>query len=286
MACAPEHWFLFEVAVRSSKWRTAVLDGYAGWRAGTSDALNRMATISDEIGDWLWHKPPWTEVALDYGSRRVAADVAAGDELGAALKAAYLSHLVVDGLAVSHVWLDLLAEHEDFSEVACLRRLHDPVENGVIEPLAEMEPWAIASDKAFAEAYEDCNKEATDIARQLVVDYRRGKAVLPHCLSGTRNSARAMASYIDAVTSGPTELAPGVDAELRLRRWPGRELLSWDGQRLLDALGEPETVPRLKSKLGWDGRNIFFEAWGCSREARREFWLFRRDRAEWRQRRG
>jgi hypothetical protein len=47
MACAREHWFLLEVAVRASSWRPALLERYAGWRAGTIDPLNRMATLAD-----------------------------------------------------------------------------------------------------------------------------------------------------------------------------------------------------------------------------------------------
>lgn len=284
MACAREHWFLLEVAIGASSWRPPLLEQYAGWRAGTVDPLNRMATISDEIGDWLWHKPPWSEVALDYGSRKVAEDVEGGEALGAALKAAYLSHLVIDALAVSHVWLDLLAEHEDFADVATLRRLHDPVENAVGEPLEEVELPVGATDQPFAETYTACKKEATEIARQVVVDYYKGRSTLSHSLSGTRNSARAMASYFEAVINGQTESSPGLDRELRLRRWPGRELLSWEGERLLDGLSGGEIVPRLRSGLGWNGRNVFFEPWGCSREARQDFWLFRQDRAEWRQR--
>jgi hypothetical protein len=275
---------LLDFAIRASPWRPAPLETYAGWRAGAADPLNRMATIADEIGDWLWHKPPWSEMALEYGSQVVAEDVEAGDELGAALKAAYLSHLVIDTLAVSHVWLDLLAEHEDFPDVATLRRLHDPVENAVIEPLEELHLEGEATEEDFAHAYETCKKEATEIARRVVVDYRQGRSTLPHSLGSTRNSARAMGPYLQAVTGGAIDLSRGVDAELRLRRWPGRELLSWDGQRLLDALADRALVSRLKGALGWNGRNIFSEPWGCSAEARRDLWLFRQDRAQWRQR--
>ncbi len=284
MACGREHWFLLDFAVRASSWEPAALQTYAGWRAGAADPLNRMATIADEIGDWLWHKPPWSDMALEYGSRMVAADVEVGDEVGAALKAAYLSHLVIDTLAVSHVWLDLLAEHEDFPDVATLRRLHDPVENAVIEPLEELDLEVERTGEDFAGAYETCKKEATEIARRVVVDYRQGRSTLPHSLDGTRNSARAMGPYFQAVTGGEIDLSRGVDAELRLQRWPGRELLSWHGQRLLDALSDRAFVSRLKCALGWNGCNIFFEPWGCSAEAQRDFRLFRQDRAEWRQR--
>ena len=117
-----------------------------------------------------------------------------------------------------------------------------------------------------------------------MVRVRHGRTVLPQTLAGVRNAARAMTAYFDAVVGGELGLAPELEAEPRLRRWPGREVLSWGGERILAALDDAETVPRLKAMTGFGGRNVFFEPWACSHEAREDLRLFRRDRAAFKQR--
>jgi len=279
MSCWNEHWFLLEVGIRLSPWQPRVLAEYGGWRAGTADPLNRMATLSDETGDWLWHKRPWSDVALVYGARRVAEDIAAGDELGAALKAAYLTHCVADGLAVSHAWLGLLGEEEDLGEEAILRRLHDPVENNVIDHMEEVRYPQRLAETEFASAYRAGDEEARRIGREIMVRMRHGRNVLPQCLAGVDNAARLMTIYFGAVTAGGVAGLCDLDPEPRLRHWPGREILSGGGEEIRAALADPQTVPRLRAMTGFRDRNILFEPWACSREAREDFRLYRQDRA-------
>jgi len=279
MSCWNEHWLLLEVGIRFSPWQPPVLAGYGGRRAGTADPLNRMATLADEVGDWLWHKRPWSDAALVYGARRVAEDIALGDELGAALKAAYLTHCVADGLAVSHAWLGLLGEEEDLGEEAILRRLHDPVENLVIDHMEEVRFPDQPAEGEFAAAYRAGHEEALRIGREIMVRMRHGRNLLPQCLAGVGNAARLMTVYFGAVTTGDVSGLCDLDPEPRLRRWPGREILSWGGEEIMAALADPQAVPRLRAMTGFRGRNILFESWACSPEAREDFRLYRQDRA-------
>ena len=112
-----------------------------------------------------------------------------------------------------------------------------------------------------------------------MVSMRHGRNVLPQCVAGARNAARAMIVYFEAVTTGGMAGLSALDLEPRLRRWPGREILSWSGETILAALADSETVPRLRAMTGYRGRNILFEPWACSPEAREDFRLYRRDRA-------
>ena len=105
MACAVEHWFVLDFAMRNTSWGPDRF-GYRGYAHRAKDPFNRLATYPDEVGDWLWQKSPWVGSSIDYALACAKESFEAGDHLGAVAALALASHYVSDSLSVSHTWLD------------------------------------------------------------------------------------------------------------------------------------------------------------------------------------
>ena len=289
MACHEEHWFLLAAGTRRTSWRGRVFEAYAGWRAGGEELLNRLAVLSDSIGDWLWHVPPRSEAALQVGAAQVTADLAAGDEEAAALKAAFLSHYVVDPLAVAHAWLDYIGEREDFDSAEALHAVHDPVENvvlGRLDGVGESEPSA----GDFGEAYAACLRRSYGIAGGIFRRWEengrgkpRGEDYLDLCFAGIRNAAGCMPAFFDGLYGGAIRLMSDDEAQRLTARWPVREVLAWPAERWRAEVLQPDTVAGLRASLEWNTHSPYFEPELASEPAQADYAAYRRERAAWRE---
>ncbi len=299
MACHEEHCFLLQAAIERSAWgrRRASGDGsrsdsepfgkYLGWEAGAKDVFNRMATFSDTVGDWMWHMAPWADAALQYGAAKVADDLRRGDEDGASLKAAFLTHYVVDPLAVSHTWLYLMGEIWEFeSDEVLHKEYHDPVEYPIGKRLGEVTLEPPEPPRPFADVYADCLQRAFAIGREILEEYRGAKNYIPILKKGVQNSARCIPAFLDDLRNGKLEAVRGEAVRFAGKRWMGRLFMDWPGARIRGELFLPETIALLKRDMGYEGANIFFHREKCTPEAVQEYERFRTAREEWRRRMG
>jgi len=301
MACHEEHCYLLQVAIGRSAWgqRSQKNNGafakYTGWQALGKDVYNRMSTISDTLGDWMWHMAPWAEAAVQYGAARVIADLRRGDEESAALKAAFLSHYVVDPLAVSHAWLYLMGEIWEFDDDKTLHEVyHDPVEypigkhlhEVVLDPPVPPCPPSTGGRPAFSQLYTDCLKEAFVIGRHILEEFRGAKNFLPIVKTGVKNSARCLPAFFDDLHQGALSLADTDAVQWAGQRWMGRLFLDWPAERIRTQLFRPETIALLKKDMGYEGADVFFRPDRCSPDARHDYRLFQEAREAWRKRMG
>lgn len=293
VACHEEHCYLMQVAIERSEWGQASRNSggafakYTGWKSLGRDVYNRMATISDSVGDWMWHMSPWAEWALQYGAQKVNEDLRHGDEDAAALKAAFLTHYVVDPLAVSHTWLYLIGEIWEFeSDQVLHERFHDPVENLVGKYLDELTLDPPGPYVPYAQLFPACLREAFAIGRRILDEFCGQKNYLPLVKEGVRNSARCMPSFMDDLYRG---VLPCTDAEgiaWAGRRWMARLFLDWTGERILRELFKPETIAALKKDMGYQGADIFFCPGRCAPAAIEDFRFFQQAREAWREKMG
>jgi hypothetical protein len=281
-----------QAAIERSEWgqgskrEGGAFSKYSGWKALGKDVFNRMGTVSDSIGDWMWHMSPWADAAVQYGAGKVTADLQRGDEDGAALKAAFLTHYVVDPLAVSHAWLYLIGEIWEWKSDEVLHKdYHDPVENLVGKHLDEvaLDPPAMGS---FAELYPKCVMEAFHIGVRILKEFRGAKNYLPLVKEGVRNSARCMPAFLDGLHESDLWLLGNEGVEWAAERWMARLFLDWEGERIRRELLLPATIAALKKDMGYEGSDIFFHPERCSGKARQDFERFREARAGWRKRIG
>ncbi len=289
MACSTEHFFLLNAGIAAARWRPAAFAAYGGWEVGAAEPLNRLAVLADAVGDWLWHVPPRSEAALQYGAARVRRDLERGDEQAAAWKAAYLTHFVIDPLAVAHSWLDFFGEREDFPSPEALHAVHDPVENVIADHLDRVPALALPAGE-FGAMYRAALRRSYALGEQAYQRFQvageatpRGEDYLDLLVAGIENSAPVVGAFFDALAEGGVELVPDELVERRTARWPSKLWLDWGADRLEAELFEPQTTTRLKAALGWHGRNVFFDRAGLDPAAAEDYAAYQADRRDWRQ---
>lgn len=290
MASWTQHHFELDFALQHASWRPAERVGYAGWQAGASrDPFNRLATYPDEVGDWLWHKEPWSGAALCWGLERTRESLARGDLRAGALKLALLSHYCIDPLAVSHAWLELLGEIEDFADAPSLMAFHDPVENLPADVVATAAP--IGRDEPFGRLYVPARTRAYALGTQTFDTFfaRGAQACWPLVVAGIENSAPVALALAEAAAEPePSQALDGLErldpeyVEAATRDWVLRDIFEApDADAILSRLADPSHKAALQERQGWQGSDLFFAPDRCTRHARSVYARWRSDRDAW-----
>jgi len=282
MACAMEHCFVLDFAMRTASWRPDRV-GYTGYRKGTKDAFNHLAIYPDVIADWLWQKPPWVRASIDFALACARQSRESGDDLGAVGKLSLASHYVSDALAVSHTWLDFIADEYQFESGEVIHQhFHDPVEYPVADYVDRAQPTAAPKEECFRAIFDNAQAKAYEIGKRIFRRFFRGEAVEDLVLMGVENSARAVHALFEAVER-PAELLSAPQAVERARhKWVMRHLLALPGEEVVSRPFEEEFKARLKEEVGYEGGAIFTDIESCAPHAQEEGRLWRKQRRHWR----
>lgn len=281
MACHAEHWFVLDFALSHARWTRGQF-GYAGWRAGTKDPFNRLTTYPDEICDWLYQKPPRVLSVIDLGLASAQAAFAAGNQRLAAARLAFTGHYLTDALAVSHTWLDYIADEPMFESGEVIHKhFHDPVEYPAVGYVHEAHPAPAADSRPFAAILRDAQARAYMIGQEIFAAFFAGREVKPLVLTGIENSAAAMLALFESVRTPPAALAPPAECERTRCEWVLMPLLEW-GDEVLARPFEPATIRGFKTALGYEGGDIFTALDRCTPAARADGLRWQDERRLWR----
>ncbi len=287
MACAAQHHFELDFALRRASWQPAKRFGYGGWQAGArNDVFNRLATYPAEIGDWLWQKQPWVETVITWGLTRTRETFARGDHEAAAMKFALLSHYATESLAVANTWLEFIGDNDDFADAASFCIFHDPVANVPAEVIARAKPRRRSEPLSRLRAA--ARKHAYELGRRVFgVFFKHGaEACWPVIVTGIHNSAPAALALAEAVAARmpPKLSAPSPElVEMITRGWVMRELFEApDAAAIRAHLAGDAPKAALRRRLGWSGADIFHALDRCSPAACDVYWRWRTDRDVWR----
>ncbi|MFA0749956.1 MAG: hypothetical protein SLRJCFUN_000359 [Candidatus Fervidibacter sp.] len=299
MACADEHLFALDYAMRHCSWLPDDRWGYRGWRAGKDDIFNRLTLLPDIVHDWLWQKFPYAPSVIAYGLRCLRQDWQRGDKRSVALKLALLSHYLHDIVAVSHTWLDFCGDEVDFVRGA-FSHFHDPVENRMTRFLPTLIVPTPKVDGDFVAVFRTALRRAYELGKAIFDAYFASlhrfapkateEAITPPLEAldewqkeGIVNACFAVWALWELGVQGETELPFDEDD---VRRWTLKPLMESSADEIeaavqLEGLGE--RVAEWQQKQGWKGSDIFRAHERCSEEAVREYQRWQRKRDEWRQ---
>lgn len=281
MACHEEHCFTLDFALNHASWTAGRL-GYQGWRSAGRDPFNRLTVYPDVICDWLYQKPPRARSAIDLGMRAAREALCSGRERLAAARLALTAHYVTDALAVSHTWLDFIADESTFESAEVMHKcFHDPIEYPVGGYVELARPTGGGVPQPFAEAFAAAESQAYELGRRIFVAFFEGKDVRPLVLRGVENTAETLLCLFEGVRTEQDALAPPESCERTRREWVLAPLLTW-GEEVLVRPFQEETVRELKKRLGYEGGDIFTALARCTPHAREDGLRWQEQRREWR----
>ncbi len=296
MACAAEHWFVLDYALRHCSWVPEDRFGYSGWQAGKDDIFNRLTVLPDIVQDWLWQKFPYTPSVIAFGLQHIRRDWQQGRWRTAALKLALLSHYLADIVAVSHTWLDFFGDEVDFA-LGAFKHFHDTVENRVANllPTLIVPPPALEGD--FATIFRKAVRRAYDLGQavfnayfdslQQVAPAPTAEPITPPLeplndlqQEGVANACYAVwALWEKGVRDGGAGLPFDEDD---VKRWTLKPLMECDGEEIEEQVLSPERIAEWQKLQGWTGSDIFRDHERCSPEAVAEFVRWQQKRDQWR----
>ncbi|OGV72738.1 MAG: hypothetical protein A3K19_02875 [Lentisphaerae bacterium RIFOXYB12_FULL_65_16] len=281
MACHAEHWNTLDFALNHASWTRAQF-GYSGWRAGGKDPFNRLTTYPDEIRDWLYQKPPRVTSVIDIGLAAAHEAFAVGRTRLAAARLAFTGHYLADALAVSHTWLDFIADESMFESGEVIHKhFHDPVEYPAVDYIHEAQPKPVIDPRPFPDIFADAQRRAYAIGRDIFDAFFAGREVRPLVLAGVENSAQTMLCLFESVRTAQLPCAAPADIERTQREWVLMPMFEWEDE-VLSRPFEPATIRGFKSALGYEGGDIFTALDRCTPPARADGLRWRDERRVWR----
>ncbi len=298
MACAAEHLFGLDYAMRNCSWLPNDRFGYQGWQVGKEDVFNRLTLLPDIVHDWLWQKFPYAPSVIAYGLNCIRRDWGAGDKRTAALKLALLSHYLHDIVATSHAWLDFFGDEVDFAHGA-FRHFHDAVENRIANLLPAISVPMPSVEGNFVAAFQATVKRAYELGRKVFETYFASlqnvspeptdEAITPPLepldewqIAGVVNACLAVWALWELGVQSNDDL-PFDEGDVS--RWTLKPLMESNAEAIEKAVqldGLEERVAEWQRKQGWKGSDIFRVHERCSPEAVREYQRWQEKRDEWR----
>ncbi|NOZ21300.1 MAG: hypothetical protein GXP25_09440 [Planctomycetes bacterium] len=283
MACGTEHWFVLDFAMRHTSWRPDRFK-YGGYQRKTMDVFNHLAIYPDIVADWLWQKPPWVRSAIDAVLSTARASKNTGDELGAVGKLALASHYVADSLAVSHTWLDFIADQDQFESPEVIhKRFHDPVENQVADFIEKANPEPAPKGVPFRTVYDEAWTKAYEIGRQIFQRFFRDESVEDLLIAGVENSAQAVHAMFESVEHEFLLLSHPTKVTRAREKWVMRHLLDMTGNEITSLPFKKDFVAKMKNEVGYEGGAIFFDLPSCAPHAQEEGKRWHQERIRWRE---
>jgi hypothetical protein len=299
MACAQEHLFVLDYAIRHCSWLPHDRFGYQGWQAGKEDVFNRLTLLPDMVHDWLWQKFPYAPSVIAYGLKCIRRDLEAGQKRAAALKLALLSHYWHDIIAVSHTWLDFFGDEVDFVRGA-FSHFHDTVENRVAQLLQTLTVPPPDSGGDFASTFTTAARRAYELGKQVFDAYFASlnqvapeptdEAIMPPLDAldrwqklGVINACQAVWAMWELGALSHDDL-PFDEADVE--RWTLRPLIEGDAETIEASIGDEvlaHQIAEWQRRQGWRGSDIFRAHEKCSEEALREYRRWQAKRDLWRQ---
>ncbi|MEW6355407.1 MAG: hypothetical protein AB1696_03705 [Planctomycetota bacterium] len=283
MACGTEHWFVLDFAMQHASWRPGHIK-YGGYEKKTMDVFNHLAIYPDIVADWLWQKPPWVRSSIDAALSSARASKNTGDVLGAAAKLALASHYVADSLAVSHAWLDFIADEDQFESAEVIHKdFHDPIENQIADFIAKAKPTPAPSGAPFRTVYDEAWARAYEIGRKIFHRFFRHESVEDLLIAGVENSARAVHALFENVEGEFVLLSHPTKVARAREEWVMRRLLDMSGNDLIVKPFEKTFIADMKKEVGYEGGDIFFRLDRCTPQAQEQGKRWRQERLHWRE---
>lgn len=283
MACGMEHFFVLDFAMRNTSWKPDRF-GYRGYKEQTKDVFNYLAIYSDILADWLWQKSPWVRSSIDYALACARESKKAGDDLGATAKLSLACHYVADAMAVSHSWLDYIADETQFESSDVIHKyFHDPVEYPVADYIHRAQPSPAPKGASFRGLYEEAQKKAYEIGKKIFVQFFHGRPVEDLVLLGIANSAQACHALFESLEQEPELLSTPEQVRTAREKWVMRHLLKMSGEEITTRPLDKTFTAKMKMEVGYEGGAIFTDLKSCAPHAQKESLRWRKERKRWRE---